>query len=155
MQMIRFIREGLNPSRVDASFPQCCSMVESLATFYFENRNKDDEMMQCMMRHLQTCPDMFSYFLQTLFQVLLFVPSANHWTLSGALFSLILLDTKNYNLFVEEIINSQPAERQEELIEAFSSVLSDISNNLQPSNRERFTRNLTLFKQKTKNLLVL
>ena len=112
-------------------------------------------MMQCMMRHLQTCPDMFSYFLQTLFQVLLFVPSANHWTLSGALFSLILLDTKNYNLFVEEIINSQPAERQEELIEAFSSVLSDISNNLQPSNRERFTRNLTLFKQKTKNLLVL
>lgn len=75
-------------------------MVESLATFYYENRNKDSEMMKGLIRHLQNFPEMFNYFLQTLFQVLLFVPSANHWTLSGALFALILLDTNVKKFFL-------------------------------------------------------
>eukprot|EP00339_Tiarina_fusa_P003141 CAMPEP_0117076118 /NCGR_PEP_ID=MMETSP0472-20121206/53660_1 /TAXON_ID=693140 ORGANISM="Tiarina fusus, Strain LIS" /NCGR_SAMPLE_ID=MMETSP0472 /ASSEMBLY_ACC=CAM_ASM_000603 /LENGTH=115 /DNA_ID=CAMNT_0004801891 /DNA_START=229 /DNA_END=573 /DNA_ORIENTATION=+ len=115
-------------------------MVESLATFYYENRNKESEMMSAMLRHLQGCPEMFSYFLQTLFQVLLFVPSANHWTISGALFALILLDTAKYKKFVEEIIATQPVDRRPELIEAFSGIMLEINDNLQPTNRERFTR---------------
>ena len=130
-------------------------MVESLATFYYNNRTKDSEMMQGLQRHLQTCPEMFSYFLQTLFQVLLFVPAANHWTLSGALFALILLDTSKYNIFVEEIIASQPVERREDLLIAFAGILKEINDNLQPTNRERFTRNLTIFKQQIKDLIVL
>ena len=130
-------------------------MVESLASFYYNNRNKDTEMMKGLQRHLQSCPEMFSYFLQTLFQVLLFVPAANHWTLSGALFALILLNTTKYQTFVEEIINSQPVDRREDLLNAFAGILKDINDNLQPTNRERFTRNLTIFKQQTKNLIVL
>ena len=62
---------------------------------------------------------------------------------------------QSFNKFVDEVIKSQPAERHDELVEAFSGVLHEISGNLQPTDRERFTRNLTLFKQKTKNLLVL
>jgi len=153
MQIIMFIREGLNHQ--NSSFSQCCAMVESLATFYYENRGKESDMMKALLHHLQGCPEMFTYFLQTLFQVLLFVPSANHWTISGALFALILLDTTKYNKFVEEIIATQPAERRNELVEAFSGIMLDINDNLQPTNRERFTRNLTIFKQKTKSIIVL
>merc|ERR1711977_100268 len=57
MQVILFVREGLNHQ--NPSFAQCCAMVESLATFYYENRNKDSEMTKCLFKHLQSFPEMF------------------------------------------------------------------------------------------------
>ena len=112
-------------------------MVESLATFYFENRKQESEMMQFMLRHHQACPDLFSYFLQTLFQVLLFVPSANHWTLSGALFALILLDT------TVRLSLSLPQVHMKELMSgcrAITSLLTKSSNHNQQNDTMSWSR---------------
>ena len=144
MQIIQAVQEGLHQE--GNTFQQWCSMIESLATFYFKHKSKENELSQYLSNHLRNFPDLFAHFLNLLFQIVLFMPNANHWCLSGSLICLILIDVPRYHKLAEELINSQPPDKRQELVEAFSGIMKDIDNNLQASNKERFTRGLTTFK---------
>ena len=90
LHVIELLQEGLNHQC--ASFAVSCSAIESLSAFWCRSRGNGSEATTGMKSVLDACPQVFANFLQTLFYVLVYIPAANHWALSGALFTLIVLD---------------------------------------------------------------
>ena len=73
-------------------FHECCSSIDHLATYIFKYRRKDSETSHKLKQHLSQGGNFFGSALELLFQVLLFVDSANHWTIARPMLSLILID---------------------------------------------------------------
>jgi hypothetical protein len=71
-------------------------------------------------------------------------------------FSLIKSFPQRYTTLVEELINLQPADRKQPLVEAFTALMKDIDCTIiNSSAKERFTRNMTTFKNAIKPILAI
>ena len=82
-------------------------------------------------QQLVECPDLFTHMLSLLFQVLLFVESANRWAISRAMLPLILLHPDYYKQLTGELVQSQPMEHRQTLVGAFENLIKDVEPNLQ------------------------
>jgi len=152
-RIIHSIQEGIGNIEL-AVFSESCTALDYIAEFYFKHRNKDTPVAQSLKSHIDSCRNVFANFLGLLFQVLLFVESANHWAMARPILSLILIDPDQYQALGEEITNTQPAEQRPKLVEAFTKLMSQVQNNLQPANREKFTQNLTQFRRDVRAFIV-
>ncbi|BBN20485.1 exportin-7 [Marchantia polymorpha subsp. ruderalis] len=129
---------------------QCASAVDNLATFYFNNVTGGvglgSKPVSAMASHMADCSNLFLEILKTLFDLVLFEDSANQWSLSRPMLSIILVDEQIYNDLKAQLISTQPQDEQQRLLSNFDKLMADVSRGLEPKNRDRFTQNLTIFR---------
>eukprot|EP00249_Psilotum_nudum_P023856 c29008_g1_i2 orf=146-1945(-) len=130
---------------------QCASAVDSLAVFYFNNITAGEAPTSPsainMGRHIADCPNLFPEILKTLFEIVLFEDCANQWSLSRPMLSLILINEQIFNDLKAQILTSQAPDQQQQLAGCFDKLMSNISRTLELKNRDKFTQNLTIFRQ--------
>uniref|UniRef100_A0A0E0C0Q9 Exportin-7/Ran-binding protein 17 TPR repeats domain-containing protein n=1 Tax=Oryza meridionalis TaxID=40149 RepID=A0A0E0C0Q9_9ORYZ len=117
---------------------QCASAIDSLAAFYFNNITAADgppsPAALNLARHIGEFPTLFPQILKTLFEIIIFEDAgSNQWSLSRPILSLIM-------------IREQPVDQQQRLSQCFEKLMSDVARNLEPKNRDKFTKNLTTFR---------
>ena len=97
--------------------------------------------MHALRGHIQAHPDMIFTLLSTLFSQLLF-GTVNHWAITRPILSLMLASEEDFHAYKEHMISTQSPENQSRLREEFNRLLADLQRNLEPSNRERFGKEL-------------
>lgn len=130
---------------------QCASAVDNLAAFYFNavvlGESATTPAAVNMARHLAECPTLFPEILKSLFEIVLFEECANQWSLSRPMLSLILINEQLFNDLKAQILATQPVDQQQRLASCFDKLTADIARTLEPKNRDKFTQNLTIFRQ--------
>ncbi|XP_021733851.1 exportin-7-like isoform X1 [Chenopodium quinoa] len=129
---------------------QCASAIDNLAAFYFNNITMGDAPSSpaaiSLARHIAECPTLFPEILKTLFELVLFEDCPNQWSLSRPILSLILISEQIFTDLKTQILASQPVEQQQRLVLCFDKLMADVSRSLDSKNRDKFTRNLTVFR---------
>eukprot|EP00775_Hariotina_reticulata_P008394 gene8394-8578_t len=139
------LTEGLKSLDVSIS-SACASAVDNLATFYFRNVVREPESGKPaagaaeMQEHLRQAPGLLPEILKSLFEIILFEENSNQWSLSRPMLSLILV----YLQLRQQIIMAQPLDKQAHLATCLDKLMTDVNNNLEPKNRDKFTQNLTI-----------
>uniref|UniRef100_A0A5B7AV32 Putative exportin-7 isoform X3 n=1 Tax=Davidia involucrata TaxID=16924 RepID=A0A5B7AV32_DAVIN len=130
---------------------QCASAVDSLAAFYFNNITMGEAPTSPaainLARHIAECPSLFPEILKTLFEIVLFEDCANQWSLSRPMLSLILISEQIFADLKTHILASQPADQHPRLSLCFDKLMADVTRSLDSKNRDKFTQNLTIFRQ--------
>jgi exportin-7 len=80
-------------------------------------------------------------------------------TPQNSIVSLQLINTsmwfvQHFTSITQELIRSQPLDRQSQLIDAVDKLMDGVANTLQSTNREKFTLNLTTFRHDVKLFIV-
>ncbi|GFZ09350.1 ARM repeat superfamily protein [Actinidia rufa] len=129
---------------------QCASAVDNLATFYFNNitvgESPTTPAALNLARHVADCPGVFPEILKTLFEIVLFEDCGNQWSLSRPMLSLILISEEMFTNLRAQILASQPVDQQPRLSLCFDHLMADITQSLETKNRDKFTQNLTKFR---------
>jgi len=129
---------------------QCASAIDSLAAFYFNNITAGDAPPSPaalnLARHIGEFPNLFPQMLRTLFEIILFEDAGNQWSLSRPILSLIMTSEQMFSDLKAHILASQAVDQQQRLSQCFDKLMTDVSRNLEPKNRDRFTQNLTSFR---------
>ncbi|KAL4534670.1 hypothetical protein Ndes2526A_g05549 [Nannochloris sp. 'desiccata'] len=128
---------------------QCAAALDNLAGYYFRHMPSGEEPTPAgaaMAEHLRQHPDLFPRLLQTLFEIVLFEDCTNQWSLSRPMLSLILVVEPVYAALRQQIVASQPAERQAILTTCLDRLMQEVQRSLDPKNRDKFTQNLTVIR---------
>ncbi|KAF5937890.1 hypothetical protein HYC85_025396 [Camellia sinensis] len=129
---------------------QCASAVDNLATYYFNHITVGESLTTPaalnLARHVADCPGVFPEILKTLFEIVLFEDCGNQWSLSRPMLSLILISEEMFTNLKAQILASQPVDQQQRLSLCFDQLMADISRSLETKNRDKFTQNLTRFR---------
>lgn len=129
---------------------QCASAVDNLATYYFNHitvgESPTTPAALNLARHVADCPGVFPEILKTLFEIVLFEDCGNQWSLSRPMLSLILISEEMFTNLKAQILASQPVDQQQRLSLCFDQLMADISRSLETKNRDKFTQNLTRFR---------
>uniref|UniRef100_A0A0D3EMD3 Importin N-terminal domain-containing protein n=1 Tax=Oryza barthii TaxID=65489 RepID=A0A0D3EMD3_9ORYZ len=129
---------------------QCASAIDSLAAFYFNNITAADgppsPAALNLARHIGEFPTLFPQILKTLFEIIIFEDAGNQWSLSRPILSLIMISEQMFSNLRAQILASQPVDQQQRLSQCFEKLMSDVARNLEPKNRDKFTKNLTTFR---------
>jgi len=154
IEIVHSLKEGLCSVNLGLS-SQCCSAIDHIATFFFNNRRKDSSASRALMRHLTENPDLFPSILDTLVKMVLFEDWSNQYSISRPLLSLLLTHPERWNELKNRLIASQPPDRQEQMKEAFEKLMSgnSLQDNLEQKNRDKFTQNLTIFRHEVKRFI--
>ncbi|KAF7116640.1 hypothetical protein RHSIM_RhsimUnG0020700 [Rhododendron simsii] len=147
--MVGSLESGLRG--LDANIlSQCASAVDNLATYYFNNITVGDSPATPaalkLTRHVADCPGVFPEILKTLFEIVLFEDCGNQWSLSRPMLSLILISEEMFTNLRAQILASQPVDQQQRLQLCFDQLMADITRSLETKNRDKFTQNLTKFR---------
>ncbi|KAI8562570.1 hypothetical protein RHMOL_Rhmol03G0045300 [Rhododendron molle] len=147
--MVGSLESGLRG--LDANIlSQCASAVDNLATYYFNNITVGDSPTTPaalkLTRHVADCPGVFPEILKTLFEIVLFEDCGNQWSLSRPMLSLILISEEMFTNLRAQILASQPVDQQQRLQLCFDQLMADITRSLETKNRDKFTQNLTKFR---------
>ncbi|KAL7225616.1 hypothetical protein ACSBR1_020889 [Camellia fascicularis] len=129
---------------------QCASAVDNLATYYFNHitvgESPTTPAALNLAQHVADCPGVFPEILKTLFEIVLFEDCGNQWSLSRPMLSLILISEEMFTNLKAQILASQPVDQQQRLSLCFDQLMADISRSLETKNRDKFTQNLTRFR---------
>lgn len=126
---------------------QCAAAIDNLAGYYFRHQPGSEAptaAAAAIGEHLRARPDLFPSILSTLFEIVLFEDCTNQWSLSRPMISLILINEQIYGGLKQQIVASQPADRQAHLATCLDKLMLDVQRNLEPKNRDKFTQNLTI-----------
>ena len=133
---------------------QCAASIDNLAAFYFRHAPNGGEDPSAagaaLAEHLRLHPDLFPRVLHTLFEIVLFEECTNQWSLSRPMLSLILVVEPVYATLRQQILSSQPVDKQAALSECLDKLMLDVQRSLDPKNRDKFTQNLTLVRHEFK-----
>lgn len=129
---------------------ECAYAADYLATFYF-NHITSGELHTTpaslnLARHVADCPGLFPEMLKSLFETVLFDDCGNQWTLSRAMFSLMLINEEMFANLKAQILLTQPVGEQPRLSVCFDNLMVGINRNLDAKNRDKFSQNLTRFR---------
>lgn len=154
MQLMNSVHEGLQASDPQLS-SLCANAIDHLATFYYENINKDKIEMHNLNKHLTAQPNLFSSLTATLFNLLLFGAPQHHWAVIKPMLSLMLASESSFTSYKDHLISTQTPENQQNLNESFQKLLHDVQRSLDNANRERFTQKLVTFRVAVRGFLTL
>lgn len=145
---------GLKSLDVSVS-SQCAAALDSLAGYYFRHMPVTGEDPSpagaAIAEHVRQNPDLFPRALSTLFEIVLFEDCTNQWSLSRPMLSLILVSESVYGQLRQQIIASQPADRQATLASCLDRLMQGVQRSLEAKNRDKFTQNLTVVRHDFKN----
>ncbi|XP_073525955.1 exportin-7-B-like [Phyllobates terribilis] len=129
---------------------QCASSIDHLATCYFNHVVMGEPPASPVAinfaKHVSEGHDVFPRILKMIFEMLLFQDNSSTWSLSKPILSSILMSQEMYAHVKAQILASLPSEQQLRLQQCFEKLMEDISPNLEPKNREKFTQNMVKFK---------
>ncbi|XP_060197469.1 uncharacterized protein LOC132626568 isoform X6 [Lycium barbarum] len=132
------------------AYRKCASAVDNLATFYFEHITTGESpttpVALNLAQHLADCPSIFLEILKTLFEIVLFEDCGNQWSLSRPMLSMILISEEMFSNLRAQILSSQSADQQQRLSLCFDKLMADITRSLDQKNRDKFSNNLTRFR---------
>lgn len=154
MRLMNAVHEGLQASDPQLS-ALCANSIDHIATFYFENMDKDKSEIRNLNSHLSAQPNLFSSLTSTLFNLLLFGAPQHHWAVIKPMLSLMLASESSFKAYKDHLIATQAPENQQALIEAFHNLLHDVQRSLDNTNRERFTQKLVTFRVAVRGFLTL
>ncbi|XP_053977684.1 exportin-7 isoform X2 [Hylaeus anthracinus] len=133
----------------------CCATLDHIVTYLFKQlypkggyaRRKNavvpgggDLFLQVLKQH----PEILQQILSTVLNVIMFEDCRNQWSMSRPLLGLILLNEDYFNQLRENIIRSQPVDKQATMAQWFENLMEGIERNLLSRNRDRFTQNLSM-----------
>ncbi|CAI9102605.1 OLC1v1000900C2 [Oldenlandia corymbosa var. corymbosa] len=149
MHIVGSLQSGLKG--LDAGISsQCASAIDNVASFYFNNitmgEAPNSQAAINLARHASECPNMLPELLKTLFEIVLFEDITNQWSLSRPMISLILVNEQIFTDLKAHILSSQPAEQHQRLSQCFDKLMTDVNRSLDSKNRDKFTQNLTVFR---------
>jgi exportin-7 len=154
LQLMKMNHEGLQSSDLAVS-ALCASTIDHIATYMFLNQRKDKPTVQHIRQHISSEPDILNQIMNTLFSLMLFNTSANHWAVTRPILSLMLASEASFVQYQEYLISTQPGENIDKLREEFGRLLVDIQQSVETTNRDRFTQKLTLFRLNVRQFLAL
>ena len=106
-----------------------------------------------LAQHLSQSATLLPEILCTLFNLYLFDNVEQHWSLSRPILGLLVCQPESLNFYQHRLLSSQtlPPASQPELAHkiqtASQALMSGISNNLEHANRDKFSQQLTDFRQ--------
>jgi len=77
----------------------------------------------------------------------MFEDCKNQWSLSRPLLGLILLYEDYFQSLKDNIIRSQPLDKQQTIAQWFDNLMDNVERNLTMKNRDKFSQNLSLFRR--------
>ncbi|XP_019159433.1 PREDICTED: exportin-7-like isoform X2 [Ipomoea nil] len=148
--MVGSLESGLKA--LDAGIStQCASAIDNLASFYFNNitigESPTSPAAVRLAGHIAESQNLFPQMLKTLFEIVLFEDNGNQWNLSRPMLGLILISQQIYSDLKAQILASQPIGQHQRLSMCFDKLMTDVTNSLDSKNRDKFTQNLTTFRQ--------
>lgn len=111
MTLMHLVHEGLQAMELPLS-NNCASAIDYLATYFFQNRDKDWPAVRQLQAHIGMDSSLIPSLMATLFNQLLFGPYSNHWVVTRPILSLMLADEASFNAFREHLASSQSPENQ-------------------------------------------
>lgn len=94
---------------------------------------------------LEVHPEILQQILSTVLNVIMFEDCRNQWSMSRPLLGLILLNEEYFNQMRENIIRSQPPDKQAAMAQWFENLMEGIERNLLTKNRDRYANYTFLF----------
>ncbi|XP_043270659.1 exportin-7 isoform X2 [Venturia canescens] len=137
----------------------CSSTLDHIVTYLFKQLShkasgypgKKNAVVpgerELFLQVLKQHPEILQQTLSTVLNVILFEDCRNQWSMSRPLLGLILLNEDYFNQLRENIIRSQPVDKQAAMAQWFENLMDGIEGNLLTKNRDRFTQNLSLFRR--------
>lgn len=83
----------------------------------------------------------------------MFEDCRNQWSMSRPLLGLILLNEEYFNELRQNMVRSQPTEKQAGMALCFDNLMDGVERSLLTKNRDRFTQNLSAFRRDVNDLL--
>ena len=163
MHLVASLETGI--AGTDAALAsQCASALDHVVENYFNalsNTLKPPEANEQMKAHVASQPDLLPTLMHTLLNIILFEDCPNQWSLSRPLLGLVLTNQDKFAVLRQQLSSmalsnceeAKQAERAQSLQQAFDKLMSDVQPNLEPRNREIFTRNVNTFRAMMKNML--
>ncbi|WOG98164.1 hypothetical protein DCAR_0417505 [Daucus carota subsp. sativus] len=129
---------------------ECAYAADYIATYYF-NHITSGELPTTpaslnLARLVADCPGLFPEMLKSLFETVLFDDCGNQWTLSRPMLSLMLINEEMFVNLKAQILVTQVVGEQPRLSACFDNLMMGISRNLEAKNRDKFSQNLTRFR---------
>ncbi|XP_044735322.1 exportin-7 isoform X2 [Chrysoperla carnea] len=138
----------------------CCASLDYIVTYLFKQLTQKAPMYpgkkqrpgmvppnDMFLKVLEMHPEILQQILSTVLNVIMFEDCRNQWSMSRPLLGLILLNEDYFNQMRENIIQSQPPDKQSAMAQWFENLMHGIERNLLTKNRDRFTQNLSLFRR--------
>jgi len=116
--IVQSIEAGLKSLEVSIS-SQCASAIDNLVAYHFTHTvsatidTPPPPPAQALSRHMAERPNLFPDILKLLFEIVLFEDCANQWSLSRPMLSLILVNEQIFNDLKQQIVSTQPIDRQQ------------------------------------------
>lgn len=89
------------------------------------------------LKVLEVHPEILQQILSTVLNVIMFEDCRNQWSMSRPLLGLILLNEDYFSQMRENIIRSQPPDKQPAMAQWFENLMDGIERNLLTKNRDR------------------
>jgi exportin-7 len=96
---------------------------------------------------------MFGNLLALLLESVVYDDCPNQWALSRPMLGLILTNTEAYEQIKQQMIEALPPDRQAQMAAALEKLMTGVMRNLESRNRDKFTQNLTAFRQEVKSFM--
>jgi len=145
-KLVLSLFDGLSSTDVT---PDTAKAIDHFATYCFDNIEKDKPAIHTLKSFLQAHPTILQDFITSIFSSLLFGDSSYHWALSRPILSLILADSKSggkaWPNYKQQLLGTQSPDNHAKLCTAFTTLQDEIQENLESSNRDKFSHRLTKF----------
>jgi len=133
----------------------CCATLDHIVTYLFKQLSQKGKKTrrnmsvnnEVFLQVLELHPEILQQILSTVLNVIMFEDCRNQWSMSRPLLGLILLNEEYFNQLRENIIRSQPPDKQAAMAQWFENLMDGIERNLLTKNRDRFTQNLSMFRR--------
>ena len=131
----------------------CCSTLDHILSFLFKKLSKlngapmSPSHSTPFLRILELHPEILQQMLSSIMNTIIFENCRNQWSMSRPLLGLILLNEEYFQKLRDRVIEMQPPERVSVMAACFDNLMEGIERNLQPRNRDNFTKNLSVFRR--------
>ncbi|XP_031627705.1 ran-binding protein 16 isoform X2 [Contarinia nasturtii] len=158
LYIIKSISEGLAAEDTTIC-TGCCSILDNIVSHIFKQlsikafptkkmrRNVVNPDSDMFLKVIEMHPEILQGILSTIINIVMFEDCKNQWSLSRPLLGLILLYEDYFRSMKENIIRSQPLDKQQTIAHWFDNLMENVERNLSMKNRDKFSQNLSLFRR--------
>merc|ERR1719259_51095 len=135
----------------------CCATLDHIVTYLFKkvtnngkksrSSNQTSADNDSLVAVVKMRPEILQQMLQTVLNIIMFEDCRNQWSMLRPLLGLILLNEDYFQNLRDQVISSQPTDKQSSMATWFKNLMEGIERNLLTKNRDRFTQNLSVFRR--------
>ncbi|KAJ5078000.1 exportin 7 [Anaeramoeba ignava] len=156
VEFIEKIKNGLE-SEDKVISPKCCSSLDSILSYIILNSENQKNLskintLELFNQHFNSKPEIIHQFFQIIIEKLIYGDYYFHWFLSRPLFCLILANEQFFNDFKKNYISNLNENEQEKITVIFNDLFKGVEKNLEPKNRDQFSKNVLSFIESIKKL---